>query len=160
VHSILCIILPSWSYLEARRRQQHVLDLYLPCFVCFSSGSSSSSVFPCYWYSCFFSNSSELDHGSCGFERGSTVPLPCFLLPVLPSAHPSVSFLYSPCSFFLVCLRPPRLLSPLFFSLSFFPTLFFFSAVSLLSPPFFSPLCSILPLAFIARGCRSFLATK
>ncbi|KAJ6980934.1 hypothetical protein NC653_024340 [Populus alba x Populus x berolinensis] len=86
----------------------------------------------------FFSNSSELDHGSCGFERGSTVPLPCFLLPVLPSALPSVSFLYSPCSFFfffffLVCLRPPPLLSTVFFPLSL-------SVPS--SPLLFSPLLS------------------
>ena len=78
----------------------------------------------------FFSNSSELDHGSCGFERGSTVPLPCFLLPVLPSAHPSVSFLYSPCSFF-----------------------FFFWCVCVLLLSF--PLCSFLS-PFLSRPLLSF----
>jgi len=74
------------------------------------------------------------------------IPLfPFFILPVL--------FFWCVC----VLLVSFPLCSFLF---PFFPPCFFFSAVSLLSPPFFSPLCSILPLAFIARGCRRFLATK
>ena len=108
----------------------------------------------------FFSNSSELDHVSCGFERGSTVPLPCFLLPVLPSAHPSVSFLYSPCSFFsgvsasssspFPCVLSslpfcPVLSSPFLFSpLSFLFSACFYAVFPLYVSVFLS-FCSTLP---------------
>ena len=95
--------------------------------------------------SVFFQISSELDHGSCGFERGSrsTIPLPCFLLRVLPSAHLSVPFLYSPCSFLwsvCVLLVSFPLCSFLF---SFSPYLFFLS-----SPSFFFSSPSVSSLSF------------
>ncbi|KAJ6999994.1 hypothetical protein NC653_010679 [Populus alba x Populus x berolinensis] len=47
----------------------------------------------------FFSSLFDLDPEYCGFEKGSTIPLPYFLLPVLPNAHPSVSFFTLPILF-------------------------------------------------------------
>ena len=117
MHSVLCIILQSWSYLEARLKQQHVSDLYFPLFVCFSSsssGSSSSFVFPCYWYSCFFPVRLSLITDTAVLKEVQQSLSPASFSLCYPVCIPLFPFLFF---LLLVCLRPPCLLS-LFFSLS------------------------------------------
>jgi len=118
-----------------------------------------------------FPNFSELDHGYCSFEKGSTVPLLCSCRrrnSVKGCSNTAsslwfciLSFLSSLClPVFYFCLSVSPPFSSVFFltlslSVSSFSSFCSLSFSSVLSPL----LSSVPPLAFIVRGRRRFVVT-
>jgi len=136
VHSVCALSCKAGEvYIEARRRQQRALDVYLPLFVCFSSGSSSSFAFPRSWYLCFFFSSQFIWAWSWilqFWKRFNSASLFFFILPVL--------FLFS---FLLFSFSSPSLLFPSILS----PSLLLHVHSS---PGFFSSVCCV--ILFLSSG--------